>query len=188
MLKSEKEILKAIKNDEWMMDIINTVSSLDLPQWIIGAGFIRNFIWDIQHDYTPSHENNDIDVIYFNEEEADWQIDLEYEEKLKLVRPDINWEVTNQAHIHTYNDNSNQPYKSAEDGLAHWTETATCTGITLKNGKLQLIAPWRINDLLDLKLRIPPCHKGKQAYQKLFNDRIAKKKWLEKWPKLEIEK
>lgn len=187
MIKNEADILHAVEKDPWMMDILQTAEKLNLSQWIIGAGFIRNFVWDIQHGRNPSHQNNDVDLIYFDSRQTDWQLDQVYEEKLRLLKPDINWEVTNQAHIHTYNDASNPPYTSAEDGLAHWTETATCTGVTIKNGKLKLIAPWGIEDLIQLKLRIPPCHNGKPIYKELFSNRIKAKDWLTTWPLLKIE-
>lgn len=167
-----------------MMGVLHAAESLGLPQWIVGAGFIRNFVWDIQHGRTPSHASTDVDVIYFDRAAADPRRDQAFEEKLRAIRPDINWEVTNQAHVHTYNDPDTPPYASAADGLAHWTETATCTGLTMENRHLKLIAPWGVDDLLALKLRLPPVHAGKPLYRKIFEQRIAEKRWLETWPLL----
>lgn len=186
MLKNEADILRAIEADAWRMEVIHAAAQLALPQWIIGAGFVRNFVWDIQHGRTPSRENNDVDLIYFNKDQDNEQLDQQYEQKLREIRPDINWEVTNQAHVHTYNDPNNPPYTSAEDSLAHWTETATCTGVTLEDGRLRLIAPWGVDDLLQLKLRIPPCHEGKEIYKELFGSRITQKNWLQTWPELRV--
>src|SRR3989344_341827 len=39
---TEKDILDLIKIDKWMMDILRVAEKLNLPDWIIGAGFIRN--------------------------------------------------------------------------------------------------------------------------------------------------
>ena len=39
---TEKDILDLIKRDKWMMDVLRVAEKLNLPDWIIGAGFIRN--------------------------------------------------------------------------------------------------------------------------------------------------
>lgn len=188
MLQNEQDILQAIEDDAWMMNILRAAAQLELPEWIIGAGFVRNFVWDMQHGFAPSHKNNDIDLIYFDQENAEPVSDKLHEQRLHEILPDVHWEVTNQAHIHTYNDEMRPPYTSAEDGLAHWTETATCVGVTLQDNRLQLVAPWGIDDLLQLKLRIPPCHHGSKLYEELFMRRITAKRWLTTWPKLTIDR
>ena len=71
-----QEILNLIKQDKWMMNIIQTASSLNLHDWIIGAGFVRNKVWDhlsgIEKEVV---DTNDIDLVYFdpkgNDKEAD---------------------------------------------------------------------------------------------------------------------
>ncbi|QKY69328.1 nucleotidyltransferase family protein [Lentibacillus sp. CBA3610] len=66
-LKSEKDILKVINEDDWMMDILTTVKSLNLPDWWVCAGFVRSKIWDILHGYSERTPMPDIDVIYFDD-------------------------------------------------------------------------------------------------------------------------
>jgi len=41
-LKTEEDILKLISEDDWMMDILITVKSLNLPDWWVCAGFVRS--------------------------------------------------------------------------------------------------------------------------------------------------
>lgn len=45
----EQEILKIIGSDARRMEILKAVRTLELPDWIIGAGFVRNPIWDHLH-------------------------------------------------------------------------------------------------------------------------------------------
>lgn len=163
-----------------MMEILRTVKGLNLPDWWIGAGFIRSKVWDILHDYTNRTPIPDIDVIYLNRNEP-IQEELSYESKLKILRPDINWSVKNQAKMHVrHND---KPYKTSSQALAQWVETATCIGCRLtKNNKVIITAPQGIKDLVGFILR--PIHPSKNL--NLFYERIKKKKWLEKWPKLKV--
>ena len=39
---TEKDIIKIIEEDKWMMNILKIAQDLNLPNWMIGAGFIRN--------------------------------------------------------------------------------------------------------------------------------------------------
>jgi len=183
MLHTEKDICNYIEQSEYMMNVLNAAQSGNLPNWFIGAGFVRNTIWSVQHSYETEFSFNDIDLGYFSKETLSEDDDRKTSKILK-DKFNTNWEVVNQAYAHKYNNVP--PYKSAEDGLAHWIETATCVAVSLSNGKVTLIAPWGIEDLLSLKLRLSPCHKGNVYYENLFHKRIRDKHWLQKWPQLEI--
>ncbi len=67
MIKNEKDIIQLIKEDEWMMDILRAVKSLDLPDWWVCAGFVRSKIWDTLHGFKERTPISDIDVIYFDD-------------------------------------------------------------------------------------------------------------------------
>ena len=45
---TEQDILKIIENDKWMMDILHVAERLNLPDSMIGAGFVRNKVWVVQ--------------------------------------------------------------------------------------------------------------------------------------------
>jgi len=100
-------------------------------------------------------------------------------EKLKK-ETGIGWEVVNEAYAHKWNNLP--PYKSTEDALSQWPETVTAIGVRLKNGKLKLVAPYGISDLVNLIIRPSP----KFADISKVKERVKYKKWLEKWPKLKI--
>ncbi|HKC04871.1 MAG TPA: nucleotidyltransferase family protein [Patescibacteria group bacterium] len=187
---NEKDIVNLIREDEWMMEILKTTKKLDLPGWWIGAGFIRSKVWDHLHGFKQRTPISDIDVIYFDKgdftdieasaETTDKEI--KYENLLKEIMPGVNWSVTNQARMHLFHNHP--PYKSASEGLSHWIETATCIGIKIdENNKLILTAPHGIRDLVNLVLRPTP-NTGESIER--FDERVASKKWLTKWPKLKI--
>lgn len=192
-IKTEKDIIDIIQNDEWMMDILEQARKLDLPDWWIGAGFIRSKVWDVLHEYitrTPMSASSDIDLIYFDRNdylvsEAKSEITQKekyYQEILKSRLPDIKWSVTNQARMHLFH--GDKQYKSSEEALAQWVETATCIGVKLnKNNNLILSTPRGIDDLVNLTLR--PTPEANNSIE-LFYERINKKQWLKKWPKLKV--
>lgn len=178
---TERDILLLVENDPWMMEILRAAESLYLPDWMIGAGFLRNKVWDELHGYQKEVvDTADIDLIYFDSEnlseEKEKEIDVELKKKIN-----VNWATKNQARMHVVN--KNDPYTSSEDALAHWVETATATAVKLEQGNLRLIAPWGIEDLVSLVVR--PTRYFKNDLEK-FYERIENKNWLKKWPKLRV--
>lgn len=188
---TKEDILELIKNDSQMMKILETVKTLNLPDWYIGAGFIRSKVWDTLHNYSKPTPIPDIDVIYlkngdFSPEEISkdtTKVEIEYENKLKKLMPSVNWSVTNQARMHVFHDDP--PYVSSQEALSKWVETATCVGVKIDdNHQLVLSAPRGIKDLVNLILR--PTSTSPQAIA-TFHERIKNKDWLKKWPKLTIK-
>jgi len=176
----ENDILNLVREDGEMMEILGLVSDLRLPDSWIGAGFLRNKVWDhLQGTTTP---RTDIDVIYFDAKDLSQESEDRYWQKLKDKRPDLDWSVKNQARMHLYNDEA--PYKNSTDALSHWVESATCVAVALKeDGSLVLIAPHGIDDLVNMIVRPSP---GFIRSLDIYRDRLGRKKWREKWPKLKI--
>ncbi|OGK19642.1 hypothetical protein A3D80_01125 [Candidatus Roizmanbacteria bacterium RIFCSPHIGHO2_02_FULL_40_13b] len=185
---TEKDIIKLIRQDEWMMKKLRAVQKPNLPDWYIGAGFVRSKIWDTLHGYKKRTPIPDIDVIYFDKNdfsEEELQKDSTAEEVyfqnlLSSELSGLQWSVTNQARMHIFHDDV--PYTNSVDALSKWVETATCIGVRVEEkDTLILVAPHGIDDLVNLIIR--PTLKTKKNMQE-FTRRLNEKKWLQKWPKL----
>lgn len=187
---TKTNIIGLIEKDAWMMNILQVVKQLELPDWWIGEGFVRSKVCDYLHKYKKRTPLPDIDVIYldkndFSKKKAKQETtsqEIEYEKLLKKQISEINWSVTNQARMHLFHND--KPYKTAEEALAQWVETATCIGVRLDLKNHVIIAtPRGVNDLVNLILRPTP-----GDYKKLstFNNRAQEKEWLKKWPKLNV--
>lgn len=163
------------------MQVLQAAESLDLPDWMIGAGFLRNKVWDHLHGFIrPQVDTADIDLIYFNPSDTREETDRIYDSELHF-KVDVNWSTKNQARMHLKHGDA--PYTSSTDALAHWVETATCVAVTLDHGTLKLIAPHGIADLVDLVLRPSPAFKNNV---RIFDDRVRQHDWLTTWPKLSV--
>lgn len=178
---NEQDIIEMIRSDTWMMDVLTEANKLNLPDWMIGAGFLRNKVWDRLHNIKRNiSDTNDIDLVYFtnkNTEESDKKLSEKMNGKLGLK-----WEIVNQFYTHKWH-NRKIPYKNTAEALSEWVETPTCVAVTLINGQPKIIAPHGISDLVNLQIRPSPSHKNNLD---LFHYRIKSKKWLEKWPRLKI--
>lgn len=164
-----------------MMNILGIAERLNFPDWVIGAGFVRNKVWDHLHGFSRKEvATADIDLVYYDLNGNDQKTDEELSWKLK-EETGIKWEIVNEAYAHKWN---NLPsYKSTEDALSQWPETATGIGVKLENGELKLIAPYGIDDLINLVIRPSPKFQG--GIERVM-ERAKEKNWFEKWPKLKF--
>ncbi len=65
--REREQLLDLIRADPWMMRILRAAAALDLPEWMIGAGFVRNKVWDHLHGFANAEvQTADIDLIYFD--------------------------------------------------------------------------------------------------------------------------
>jgi len=181
-ITSEAQITQLIQDDEWMMDVLRAAEKLDLPDWWIGAGFLRNKVWDYIEGI-ESKPTRDVDLVYFDKEHIKDTDDWSYDSKMKNDYPFAEWEIRNQARMHYMNNFP--PFASATDGISHWVETATCVGVKLKNGVLSYLFCYGTEDLFGLTARPVSYFQNEEMIQ-TFYDRIGKKKWLEKWSDLKV--
>ena len=66
---NDGEILDLIRADPWMIRVLGAAAALGLPDWMIGAGFVRNKVWDHLHGFANAEVRTaDIDLIYFDPE------------------------------------------------------------------------------------------------------------------------
>jgi len=178
----QPDIIDLIKKDEWMLRVLRTVEKLQLPDWWIGAGFIRNKVWDALHGYATRTPLNDVDVIYFDPSNKEESREKELERELQKIMPGVPWSVKNQARMNTVSNAA--PYTSSEDGLSRWPETATCIATKInRSGEVALIAPYGTADMINLIVRVSPRF-GQDI--NIFRERYQKKNWKKLWPKLQI--
>ena len=166
---------------EHLMRDLSLVQELQLSNWCIAAGYVRNYVWDYLHHKTKPTPLNDIDVLYFDPNDLSEKTEKSYEGILKNQLNEYTWSLKNQARMHIRN--LDKPYISIEDAMKRWPETATAVGICFeKNGNLKVIAPHGLNDLFNLEVRRSPYFKDRE----FFLQRIQSKNWLELWPQLRI--
>jgi len=183
----EKDIVDVIKEDEWMMDLLGTVKTLNLPDWWICAGFVRSKIWGVIHKFSTRTPLPDIDVIYFDSSNTDELEEKKIERKLKSLIPNIPWSVKNQARMHVLNNMA--PYVSSVDGISKFPETVTALGVKLdEKSNVVLTAPWGIEDVVNLKVKPTPYYLETDERINIYENRVTKKDWKSIWGKVEVYK
>lgn len=160
---------------------LEVVAGLNLPDCWIGAGFVRDAIWDHLHGYGATEPSGDVDVIWHDAVSPTPDADKSIEQRLRDTMPDLEWSVKNQARMHIRNGDS--PYVSVAEAMRHWPETATAIAVRLGyGGIIEVNAPFGLKDLFALKLRPTPHFLSDKL--NIFADRVASKHWIERYPKL----
>lgn len=95
-LRYQAQLIHVFIQDQQRMQIwqiaANFCQKNHLNDWCLGAGFVRNLVWDHLHSYTEATLFHDIDLIYFNPASGFEDIDLIFEQELKQ-QLNIHWPV-----------------------------------------------------------------------------------------------
>ncbi|AGE23484.1 hypothetical protein GHH_c29740 [Geobacillus sp. GHH01] len=185
IIKNDKDIIQLIKEDEWMMDILRAVKSLNLPDWWVCAGFVRSKIWDTLHGFKERTPIPDIDVIYFDDTNMEELEEKKLEMRLRNILPNVPWSVKNEARMHVVNNIP--PYSSSVDAISKFPETATSLGVKLdEKNDIILVAPWGVDDVINLEVKPTPYFKESKELSKIYEERITKKNWKNIWYKVKV--
>ncbi|WP_145203571.1 nucleotidyltransferase family protein [Sphingobium sp. B2] len=161
---------------------LELVASLALPDCWIGAGFVRDTIWDHLHGRSVAMPTGDVDIVWFDRAHNNSAHDRAIEKVLQARTPTIEWSVKNQARMHLRNGDA--PYESVGDAMRFWPETATAIAVRLSGNDLEINAPLGLNDLFQLRLRPTPCFAS--VKRGIFEQRVADKGWLSRYPRVRI--
>ena len=165
---------------------LEAVAALGLPDAWIGAGFIRNAVWDALCGLPfGSNPPGDVDVAWFDLERLDSEADAAAEARLHAACPGLPWSVRNQARMAARN--GDLPYAGTLDAIAHWPETATAIAARLGPAGVEVAAPWGFGDLLALVVRPTPGFAADPAKREVFERRLTEKGWSRRWPGLVVQ-
>ena len=147
----------------------------------LAAGFVRNAVWDVLAGRMPDTADlADLDLVHHDAADCTPMADERYEAALRAARP-LPWSVRNQARMHARNGHA--PYRNLAEALSHWPETATAIAARLVNGRIQVLAPFGVEDLLAMILRPGPAHAADPAAPRA---RLASKGWAARWLGLRV--
>jgi uncharacterized protein len=174
---------KILLSDTLRQRALQVVARFGLPDCWIGAGFVRDAVWDHLHGFTKRSLTGDVDVIWFSRENSNEDNDLHVEQQLCEEMPELRWSVKNQARMHYRNGDA--PYTSVADAMRYWPETATAVAVRFSpSGSIEVNAPFGLNDLFELKLLPTPAFLERKLT--IFQDRVTSKCWIERYPQLTV--
>ena len=104
-MKYQDLLQSVLLNDPIRMNALYAVQTLELSDGWIGAGFVRDAVWDHLHGYGQRPVSGDVDVVWFDAKSGSAADDRALEERLSQQSSAFNWSVKNQARMHQRNGN-----------------------------------------------------------------------------------
>ncbi len=182
-----ERLVDIIESDLWLMDLLRLVSDIEPQRCYIGAGAVRDVVWDRMSGIEVHDGIKDIDVVYFDTQWSEGNLDTELEQDLARRRADIQWDVKNQAGVHLWFKDvfgyDVAPFASLEEAVASWPEYATAVAVRFDDNTLDVIAPYGLEDLLEMRIKRNPVRVTEDEYRR----RINRKRYSERWPKVTVQ-
>jgi hypothetical protein len=172
-----QRIINILRTRSELIEKLTLVAGLRLPDAWIGAGLIRNAVWDAVSGAATPQPPADIDVVFFDPRDATRERDRTLEVALLTKSPGPRWSVKNQARMHERA--GDPPYANTTDAVSRWPETCTAIAARLAEGRVEILAPHGVSDLLGLIVRPTPAFEQKAA---VFESRVREKAWAKRWP------
>jgi hypothetical protein len=189
-MKREDELTELVLGSEWLRHMLHVVAALDLPDCWIGAGAVRDLVWDTRFGdgFDPARVE-DIDVVFFDPDNLSVEHEHEIERGLHEQEPSVEWDVKNQARVHLWYEArfgaAAHPLTSTTDGVSTWPEIATAIAVRLRPDReveLEIAAPYGLDDLLDGVWRRNLNREYNRATDADCRARIERKQPHERWP------
>ncbi|WP_222848092.1 nucleotidyltransferase family protein [Cellulosimicrobium cellulans] len=177
-----------VRATPWMLRVLRAARSADLPQCWVGGGVLRDLVWDSAVGRFDPARVRDVDVAFFDAADLSPHRDRRADLALRAVEPDVPWEATNQAAVHTWYaaafGDEVPPLRSTLDGVRTWPETATSVAVRLDDAdRLHVTGvAGGLPDLLGLVHRRNPRRVSVEEYRR----RLARRDFVDRWPHVQV--
>lgn len=137
--------------------VLPAIASINLPDWWLAGGAVRNTVWQSLFGASCQLVINDFDIAFFDAL-GDRAQELTAKATLESQYPDYKFDVKNQASFARWRS-GRTPYNSTTEGVTDWLHTATAVGVRLNaDGQWQFFAPYGLEDLFAGIIRPTPAH------------------------------
>ncbi|MBO0711873.1 MAG: nucleotidyltransferase family protein, partial [Acetobacteraceae bacterium] len=179
-----------IRADGDLMDLLQRIRALRLPQWRMVAGCLYQTVWNVLTGRTRGTGIQDYDLIYFDDDDLSWDA-----EDAVIHRVDDATsggvgpvQVRNQARVHLWFESrfgtSYPALACADEALERYASIVHAVGVRLdESDRLDIVAPFGLDDLFAMVIRPNPAldnvasHTGKAARAKAIWPEITVIPW-----------
>ncbi|HEX4489944.1 MAG TPA: nucleotidyltransferase family protein [Acidimicrobiia bacterium] len=182
------ELRAILHGSDWFCRVLANVAALDLPDCWVGAGAVRDLVWDVRFGagFDPA-DIVDVDVVFFDGGDLSAEREEQAEAALRVADPSVKWDVKNQARVHLWFEARfgapAEPLASAFEGVATWPERASAVAVRLDGeDEIDVLAPFGLDDLLDGVWRRNPTRVTEREWQA----RLDRKQPGRRWPAVTV--
>lgn len=166
--------------------ILDELESLAIPDAWLVSGCVFQAVWNGLTGRAPGYGINDYDVFYFDPDTS-WDAEDVVIKRCATALGDVTDEiqVRNQARVALwYPQKFGQPYPpvaNATEGLERFLAPCCAVGLRRVNGRIEIAAPFGLDDLFAMTIRPNTLTTGPQAQ---YETKAAR--WKSKWPEVTV--
>jgi hypothetical protein len=182
----EARLAELVRSSALLMDALAAAREVDPPDWLIGAGAIRDLVWDHVHGCREPHRPKDVDLVFYDDASGA-RSEQSVLDAVRALAPNVPWDVHNQATVHLWYPEAFgvevDPLASSADAVATWPETASAVAIRLlADDALDVVAPFGLEDLFGLVWR----RNSRRVTTEEYVLRIGRKQVASRWPRARV--
>lgn len=184
--KQRKELINILQKNKYIVEILNNKPFLHNTSWYLGAGCICQSVWNHLSGNEITNGIKDYDLVYYDASDTSKESEVKEQKRIKdkFFNIPAEIDVVNEARVHLWFEKDFgkkiDQFKSCEDAINCWPTTSTTVGINKINRRINIYAPYGLNDLFDMVVRPNKPSVTKEVYEKKVN------KWTKRWPNLNI--
>ena len=170
------------------MRLLRRLRAIGLPQWRLVAGCLYQTVWNVLTDRPRGTGIKDYDLTYFDPHDCSWEAEDAIIKRVTAAVQDCPGpvEVRNQARVHLWFEahfgEAYAPLTCTDEALARFVAPAFAVGVRLEaDGRLDIAAPFGLNDLFAMRLRPNPLRGLADGWEKVTASAQAR------WPEVMID-
>ena len=184
----EARLEAIIRATPGLMSVLETVRSLDLPDWLIFSGAVYQPVLNHLTGRDPDYGIKDYDLAYFDATDISYEAEDVVIRKVAAAVPaplrDL-VETRNQARVHVWFESKfGEPYaplSCSAEALDRFVSATFAVGVRIdRGGRLTIIAPFGLDDLFALRMRPNP-NRRTNGFTRAAASLTAR------WPELKVE-
>ena len=184
----EARLEAIIRATPGLMSVLETVRSLDLPDWLIFSGAVYQPVLNHLTGRDPDYGIKDYDLAYFDASDISYDAEDVVIRKVAAALPaplrDL-VETRNQARVHVWFESKfGEPYaplSCSAEALDRFVSATFAVGVRIdRGGRLTIIAPFGLDDLFALRMRPNPTRRT-NGFARAVASLTAR------WPELKVE-
>jgi len=162
---------------------LKSAQTLNLPNWRIVSGALYNTVWNHLSGRADMYGVKDIDLMYFDPDTS-WQAEDKAIRSATgfLKMPPV--EIRNQARVHLWYEqhfgHKISALESVEQAIDTFACKTHCVGVRLKNGTLDLYAPYGLHDIFAFRITPNYIRPNRETHER------KGARALECWPELDV--
>ena len=154
---SSVDRLQNILSNSSVGTVLPAISQLNLPDWWLAGGALRNTVWRSIFGEDCQLFIKDFDIAFFDQT-GDRDQELAAKAILTNQFPDYLFDIKNQASFARWRSGK-KTFTSTEDGIENWLHTTAAIGVRLNNrGEWEFFTPYGLEDLFNGIVRATPAN------------------------------